>query len=109
MHEKPVRTALLPNTCVADRCFYALAVFRFFRKMHRDGSPSQRAAPHNLQIFVRGQAPADHVREKFLLHSVVIFLPAMIGERSQIVEYESIVLGIELGGSFCIPRTPRGA
>ena len=97
MHEKPVCTALLPDSGVADLYFDGFAILCFFRKMHRDGGPCQRAAPHNFQVFAGGQTAAGHVGEEPFFNAVAIFLPAVIRERSYIVKDEAVVLGIIFG------------
>src|SRR5260370_33704886 len=100
MHEKPVCSALLPDTGVTDLCFHSLTVPCFFGEMHGDGGPGQCAAPGNLQISSRQQASAGHVREQFSSYSVVILLPAVIRERSQIVEDEAVILGVDPARRF---------
>src|SRR6266436_1057430 len=109
MHEKPVRSALLPNTGVSDLCFCSFSVLRLLGKMHGDRGPRQCASPRDLQVLACGQASAGYFREKFLLHSVVIFLPAVIRKRSQIIEDEPALLRVKLRRRIRVSGTPRGA
>src|SRR6266436_3003687 len=82
MHEKPVCTALLPNSGIADLYF--------------DG-------------FAIGQTATGHVGEKPFFDAVAIFLPTVIRERSYIVKDEAVVLGIILGGRVGVAGAPCGA
>src|SRR6267154_4631876 len=109
MHEKPVCTALLPNTGIADLYFNGFAILCFFREMHRDGGPRQRAAPHNFQAFAGGHTAAGHVGEKPFFDAFAIFLPTVIRERSYIVKDEAVVLGIILGWRVGVAGSPCGA
>src|SRR5437660_11844044 len=109
MHEKPVCTALLPNSGIADLYFDGFAVLCFFREMHRDGGPRQRAAPHNFQALAGGQTAAGHVGEEPFFDAVAIFLPTVIREWSYIVKDDADVLGIKLCWRVRVARTPRGS
>src|SRR5579859_2171364 len=97
MNEKPVSTALLPNTGVTNLRFRRFAIFRLFGKVHRDGGPSQRATAGDLQVFSRGQTAAGHIGEEFLLYSVAVFLPAMVGKWREVVKNEAIILRVVFG------------
>src|SRR6266403_4558024 len=109
MYEKPVCTALLPDSGVADLYFDGFAILCFFRKMPRDGGPCQRATPHNFQVFAGGQTAAGHVGEEPFFNAVAIFLPAVIRERSYIVKDEAVVLGIIFGWRVGVAGAPCGA
>src|SRR5947209_9294603 len=109
MYEKPVCSALLPNTGVADLRFCGLAVFRFLRIAHRDSGPSQRTTPADMQIFAADEAPARSVGRQLALHSRVIFLPSVIGERRQIVKDQAVILSVELCRCFRAAAAPRSA
>jgi len=94
MHEKPVCTALLPDSGVADLYFDGFAILCFFRKMHRDGGPCQRAAPHNFRSLPAVRLPlAMLAKSPFSTPSRYSFQP-LIRERSYIVKDEAVVLGI---------------
>src|SRR6266852_2244298 len=77
--------------------------------MHRYNGPGNHAAASHLQVLTRRQLDLRGVIQKLLLHSVVIFLPTVVCEGSDIVENETIVLGIELRRSLRRPRAPRRA
>src|SRR5260370_24517210 len=109
MHEKPVCTALLPNSGIADLYFDGFAIFCFFGEMHREGGPCQRAAPHNFQVFAGGQTAAGHIGEEPFFNAVAIFLPAVIREWSYIVKDEAVVLGIKLCWRVRVAGAPRSA
>src|ERR1700755_1418792 len=109
MYEKPVSSALLPNSGVSDLYFRRLSVLCLLGKMHWDGGPRNCAATRNFQIFARGEAFAFHIRGKLLLHSLVLFLPAMVGKGSQVVKNEHVLLGIKLRWGIRIAGTPRRA
>src|ERR1700675_2796814 len=75
--------------------------------MHGYRRPGDHSAAGHLQILTRRQLDLRSIIQKFLLRSVVIFLPSVVGEGSDIVENEAIVLRIELRRSFRISRAPR--
>src|SRR2546423_735037 len=77
--------------------------------MHGDGRPGDGAVAGDFQVLARGKRPAFHVGEKFLLHAVVILLPAMVGEGSQIVKDQTAVFGIKLCGSVGVSCAPSRA
>src|ERR1051326_3616540 len=106
MYEKPVCSALLPNTGVADLRFAGLAVLRLFGVVHRDGGPCQGTAAADVQIFAAGERPARRACCEFLLYALVILLPAVIGEWSEIVEDQPVVLGIKFCRSFRATAAP---
>src|SRR6516162_2097324 len=109
MHQYPRLAALLPNTCVADRHVDVFPVFHLRREVHRHGRPRDVAVPCYLQLLTRRQRSGRGVVKQVLMNSRLIFFPALIGERGEIVEDQSIVLGVELAGVRGVAGTPRGA
>src|SRR5229473_4910944 len=77
--------------------------------MHRDDGPRDHAAARHSQVLARRQLDLRSIIQKLFLHSVVKFLPAVVRERSDIVENEAAILGIEFSGGFRIPRAPSRA
>jgi len=109
VNQQPVRPALFPYSGVADFRFGTLAVLGPFRKMHRHRRPCNRAAPANLQVLAGGKTSSRHVGKNFLLDAVVIFLPSMIREWSNVVENQTILLGVKLCRSVGVQRTSSRA
>src|SRR5271165_1530058 len=109
MDQQPGCAAAFPNTSVADFGFGGFAVLRSERQMHRYGGPSDVAAPRNLQVFSGCQLPCRNVVKKILLYAGVVFLPAVVGKRCNVVENHSVILGVKLRWIVGISGTPRGA
>src|SRR5712664_218245 len=109
VHKHPARTALFPNTGVPQIQFRSLTVLRFFHQMHRNRCPRNHAPAGHLQIFPRGQFDLRGIIQKFLLHAVVVLLPAVIRKRRHIIKNQSVVLGVELRRSVRRSRAPSRA
>jgi hypothetical protein len=86
-----------------------LPSFDFSIKCIGNNRPGNRAAPRHFQVLAGGQLDLRGVVEKFFLHSVVKFLPAVVGKGSDIIENKAVILGVELRGSLRIPSTPGRA
>src|SRR5215467_12372164 len=109
VNDQPVRSALFPDAGIANVCFGGLTVFRLFREMHRNSSPYNRAAARDLQIFASRQACARGIVKEFFLNALVIFLPAVVLKRSDVVENQAGAFGVELGGIIRLAGAPRSA
>src|SRR5881296_2963423 len=77
--------------------------------MHRHDGPRDHAAASHVQLLTRRQLDFRCLIQKLFLHSVVIFLPTVVRERSHIVEDQAAVLGVELPGGFRISSAPSRA
>src|SRR5580658_9477415 len=77
--------------------------------MHGNRGPCHRPAPPHFQILDHTERYALRVVQKFLLHTFVVFLPAVIGKWSDVIKNEPILLGIETRWSIRVARAPRGA
>src|SRR5713226_4715238 len=77
--------------------------------MHRHDGPRDHAAASHFQLLTRRQLNFRGIIQKFFLYSVVIFLPTVVREGSDIVENEAVVLGVELRRSLRISGAPRRA
>src|SRR6266481_1449524 len=75
--------------------------------MHRHNRPCDHPAAGHPQILPCRQLDLRGSIQKLLLHSIVILLPPVVGERCYIVENEAIVLRIELRRSLRRSRAPR--
>src|SRR6266851_4290803 len=74
--------------------------------MHRHNRPGDHSAASHLQLLARRQSDLRGVIQKFLLHSVVKFLPPVVREGCNIVENQPVILGVELRRSLRRPRAP---
>src|SRR5256885_10298316 len=106
---KPVLAALLPNSCVTHFCFRSLTVLGLFGKMHGHGGPSKRPTAADLQVLPCGKSTTFHAGEELLLHAVVVFLPAVIREWSQVIKHQPALLGVELCRSVGVSGAPGRA
>src|SRR5216684_6473572 len=77
--------------------------------MHWHGRPRDHPAPRYFQLFACGELDALRRLQKLFLDAVMIFLPAMIGERGDIVENEAVLLRIKLRRRFRVSSAPCGA
>ncbi len=77
--------------------------------MHRHCRPRHSPMPPHLQIFSCAQRHARRAIQEFFLYAFVVFLPAMIGKRSKVVENQPVFLRIKLRGTIRISRAPCGA
>src|SRR5260370_17026168 len=74
--------------------------------MHRHSRRGHHSAVCRLQLLARRQSDLRGVIQKFLLHSVVKFLPPVVREGCNIVENKPVILGVELRRSLRRPRAP---
>src|SRR6266852_1458771 len=74
--------------------------------MHWHNRPGDHSAASHLQLLARRQSDLRGVIQKFLLHSVVKFLPPVVREGCNIVENQPVILGVELRRSLRRPRAP---
>src|SRR6266849_2152406 len=77
--------------------------------MHWHGRPRDHSAPRHSQFFACCQLDALRRLQKLLLDAVLIFLPAMVGERGDIVENKAVILRVELCRRFRVSSAPCGA
>src|SRR6267142_2779392 len=74
--------------------------------MHWHGRPRDHSAPRHPQVFASRQLDALGGVQKLFLDAVMIFLPAMVGERGDIVENEAVLLCVKLRRRFRVSRAP---
>src|ERR1700704_6239677 len=77
--------------------------------MHRHNRPGDHPAASHLQIPARRQLDLRGIIQKFLLHSVLKFLPTVVRKGRDVVENETIVLCVKLRGSLRRSRAPSRA
>src|SRR6185369_698620 len=77
--------------------------------MHGHGGPRDHTAAHYAQILARREFFHGRVVEELLLYSIVVLVPAAVGERCEVVEDQAIFLGIEPGGCVGVAGAPGGA
>src|SRR5215469_15577543 len=92
MHQDPRLAALFPNTCVADRHVDVFSIFHLRREVHRHGRPRDVAVPRYPQLLTRRQRCGRSVVKQILMNTRLIFFPALVGERGEVVEDQSIAL-----------------
>src|SRR5215469_12986771 len=109
VHQLPRLAALLPDARVADRHVDALAVLHLRREVHRNGRPRDVTVARHLKLLARSQRRGRGVVQQILVDAEFVFLPALVGERREVVEDQAIVLCIEFRGIRGVPGTPRGA
>src|SRR6266850_8367504 len=77
--------------------------------MHGYCRPCDHSAPRYLQVLASCQLDALRRLQKLFLDAVLIFLPAVVGERGNIVENEAVLLRVKLRRRFHISSAPCGA
>src|SRR5580692_6054576 len=75
--------------------------------MHGNRRPRHRAVAPHLQILPRTQRSALHVVKERRLYSFVVFLPAVIRKRGNVIKYQPVLFGVESRWIVCVSRAPR--
>jgi len=99
----------LPDAGVTDGRVDGVAVLHFRGDVHGDGGPGDGAVASDLEFVACGERDGYSAVQQILADTGVIFLPAGIRERSNIVEDQAVALGVELGGVVRIAGTPGDA
>src|SRR5215831_15544318 len=107
VHQQPRLAALLPDARVADRHVDALAVLHLRREVHRNTRPRDVTVARHLELLARSQRRGRGVVQQILVDAEFVFLPALVGERREVVKDQAIVLCIEFRGIRGVPGTPR--
>src|ERR1700741_3567748 len=99
----------LPDTCIARRRIDAFAVLHFGGDVHGDSRPGYIAVAGDLEFLAGSERSRRGVVEKILVNAGLVFFPALVGERREVVEGQAIILGIKFSGVRGAAGTPRGA